>query len=807
MLSLFSRLRPWAWRHRRKLIPAGILLLLYVFCLPDPLFKDPLSTVLEDRKGQLLGARIAADGQWRFPEREDAPEKFAVSLITFEDKRFYYHPGVDPLAMFRAVGQNLRGRSVISGGSTLSMQVIRLSRKGKSRTLWEKLIEIVLATRLELRYSKQEILGLYASHAPFGGNVVGIDAASWKYFGRDAASLSWAESALLAVLPNAPGLIHPGKNRDQLLGKRNRLLTRLRDTGVIDAQECELALLESLPSEPIPLPSLAPHLLERVHKEFAQRKGAVSRIRSTVDGSLQQRAREVMARHAQSLAEGGVHNAAALIVEVETGDVLAYLGNAECSEREYGCDVDIIQAPRSSGSILKPFLYASMLHSGELLPDMLVPDIPSYYPGFTPANFDHTYAGALPAHRALARSLNVPAVRMLQQHGVNRFRDELIRLGMTTLFRSSDEYGLTLVLGGAESSLQDLAAMYGGMARTLRYFSEYDGAYNPAAFRPLNLMLEQSRGPLTDMRKRFSLSKDSPLGAASVWFTFDAMERVTRPDVESYWERFSSSGRIAWKTGTSFGFRDAWAIGVTPRYVIAVWVGNADGEGRPSLIGGTAAAPLLFDLYQLTGPDRSWFLQPYDDMEQFAVCRQSGHPTGPYCPDSDTLFLPRSSSKPPVCPYHQLVHLDAGGKYQVNSSCASPSDMIHEAFFVLPPAQEAYFRSHHPDYRVMPPMREGCTDFGAQGRNMDILYPKPETDIYLPVNLDGSMSHTVFEAAHRSSGATIYWHLDEQYIGKTVEIHKMSLQPTAGQHTLTLVDDRGETLLRSFRILPGEGRK
>ena len=283
---------------------------------------------------------------------------------------------------------------------------------------------MIWATRLELSYSKEEILSLYASHAPFGGNVVGLDAAAWKYYGRNARQLSWAEMATLAVLPNAPALIHPGRNRDVLQRKRDRLLQRLLEVGFMDTTTCVLAQQEPLPQRPLPLPSHAPHLLERIHQQQLKQPRPTLHTISTLDVTLQKRVNQLVNRHVSYWEDNGIHNAAALVIEVETGDIKAYVGNASYSNdsKEHGRAVDIITAARSSGSILKPFLYASMLQDGELLPDMLVPDIPSYYQGYTPVNYNQTYAGAVPAHRALARSLNIPQYACSMTMGLPSFR-------------------------------------------------------------------------------------------------------------------------------------------------------------------------------------------------------------------------------------------------------------------------------------------------------------------------------------------------------------------------------------------------
>ncbi|MEQ9593739.1 MAG: transglycosylase domain-containing protein, partial [Cyclobacteriaceae bacterium] len=360
---------------------SALTLIIYYFSLPKEIFQTPYSTVLEDRNGNLLSASIATDGQWRFPQSSIVPEKFKTAITLFEDKRFDSHIGFDLLSIGRAFKQNIEAGEIVSGGSTITMQVIRLSRKNRARTVFEKLLEIILATRLELRYSKSEILALYASHAPFGGNVVGIEAASWRYFGRTIDQMSWGEAALLAVLPNNPSLIHLGKNRSALKAKRDRLLTRLHRANQIDELTMELAMQEMLPKDPLPLPRLAKHLLDRAVREGMGQ----TRIASTVELQLQRSAEDVINKQFNVLRANQVYNAAALILEVNTGEVLAYVGNTN-SGAAHGENVDVIAAPRSTGSILKPFLYAAMMDEGKLLPQTLVPDVPTIISGFSPKN-------------------------------------------------------------------------------------------------------------------------------------------------------------------------------------------------------------------------------------------------------------------------------------------------------------------------------------------------------------------------------------------------------------------------------------
>ncbi len=802
-----KRLNHFLFRqHRRKTFAVlAALLLAYAFCLPRPLFDQPTCMVLEDHAGNLLGARIAADGQWRFPQADSIPEKFSKALVEFEDRRFWYHPGIDPASLVRAIGQNIRSGKVVSGGSTLTMQVIRMARGNKSRNIWQKFIEAILATRLELGYRKSTILRLYAAHAPFGGNVVGLDAASWRYFGKSPWLLSWAEAATLAVLPNSPALIHPGRNRQALFEKRNRLLDRLLEAGALDRTSWELAKEEPLPEQPHPLPRLAPHLLDRAWVEQVKTdKAPHSRIRTTLQQDLQRRVTEIAARQQQLLRQNGIHNLAAIVIEVETGNIVAYVGNVIDAGEEHGAEVDVITARRSTGSILKPFLYTLLLQNGQLLPNSLVPDVPTIMYGYRPENFHLRYDGVVTARRALVRSLNVPFVRMLQQYGLEKFHFDLKRLGFSTIDRHPGHYGLPLVLGGAEATLGDITNAYACMSRMLGQFYPRDGRYDPKDFRPANYLF----GVKTTPTDRDDLLEEPPLiGAAGAWFAFDAMQQLERPNALGDWEAFESSRRIAWKTGTSFGFRDAWAVGVTPRYAIGIWVGNADGEGRPGLMGAMAAAPALFDILNILPADNGWFRPPYDEMKRIPTCRESGFRALDICPQVDSVWAPAAGLKAAGCPYHRTIHLDQTGRWQVTAECETPDQMVHQSWFVLPPLEEHYYKSKNPGYRTLPPFRADCA--AGQANNeamMELIYPKQPTRIYVPIDLDGQLSRTVFSVAHRSPETTIYWHIDNEYRGSTAHFHSMELNPPEGKHLLTLVDEKGNRLEQAFEIIGKRGK-
>jgi penicillin-binding protein 1C len=289
------------------------------------------------------------------------------------------------------------------------------------------------------------------------------------------------------------------------------------------------------------------------------------------------------------------------------------------------------------------------------------------------------------------------------------------------------------------------------------------------------------------------------LSAASIWLTYESLIEVNRPESETGWQLFSSSSKIAWKTGTSYGFRDGWAIGTNADYTVGVWAGNADGEGRPGLTGNAAAAPVLFDVFDFL-PAADWFKPPLDEMRKAAVCRQSGHLAGMYCPETDSVWIPISGLNSFPCPYHILVHLTPDGNYRINSNCAQASDMIHVPWFLLPPAQEWYYKQKNPGYKMLPPLHPGCiTDESID--IMELIYPKHTATIYIPFNMEGEKSKVVFEAAHRKPNTTIFWHLDDQYLGSTSHIHQFGFNPTKGSHVLTLVDEYGNSFSKSFDVM------
>ena len=771
--------------HKKKSIVLFVLLIAYYLCLPDDLFKDPTATVITSKQNELLGAQIAADGQWRFPHNDSIPEKFKVCIVQFEDEYFYKHPGFNPISIFKALKANISSGEVKRGGSTLTQQVIRLSRKGQSRTYLEKIKEIILASRLELRDSKEEILAYYSSNAPFGGNVVGLDAAAWRYFNRDAHQLSWAESATLAVLPNAPGLIYPGKNQKQLLQKRNRLLKKLLQNNILDSLSYKLSIAETLPQKPYALPQIAPHLLQKVSQT---NKG--ERIQTTIDSKLQEQVNHIVKNQYQILKQNEIHNAAVLILDVHTRKVLAYVGNTP-TDRAHQKDVDIIDKPRSTGSILKPFLYAAMLDAGDLLPNTLVADIPSQFGNYNPENFNKEFDGVVPASRALSRSLNVPAVRMLQDFGLDRFHNYLKQLHLKDLKYNANHYGLSLILGGAESNLWDLCKSYASLSSTLNHFSETSSEYYTNEFVEPTFIASEH----VNFGKK---STDKTLfDAASIYLTYESLKKVNRPEGDESWEFFDDSKQIAWKTGTSFGFRDAWAIGTTKDYVVGVWVGNADGEGRPGLVGVQTAAPILFDVFDVL-PNSNWFSKPYDEMQEVKICSKSGQRASSICDQTENAYIQISGLKTEPCAYHILAHLDATETYQVNSSCENLSNIKHKPWFVLSPLKAYYYKTKNPFYKPLPKLRTDC--LGEDQVTMNFIYPNINNSIFLPKDFDGATNDLILKIAHSKPETQAYWYLDDNYIGTTKDIHDIAVIPKAGKHIITVVDEFGNEAKRMITV-------
>lgn len=767
-------------RCRRRWSRLALLLALALPALailqppPRPLFPPDYSAVVLDEHGEVLRLFLNQREHWCLPPQDSLalPPKLKAAVLLFEDRYFYRHPGVNPAALLRAAIQNVRQGRIASGASTITMQVVRLANP-KPRTFANKLREILLALRLELYHSKEEILRLYLDHAPYGGNIAGYQAASLRYFSKLPAALSWSEAATLAVLPNAPGLVSPLANPARLAAKRDRLLHRLFDAGAIDAQTLALAKLEPVPLASQPVPVLAPHLAQTLKARLAPQQPV---IRTTLHKSVQQQTEEIVARHAGHLQRLGIDNAAALVVETASGKVRAYTGSQDFWDTARQGQVDGVVAPRSSGSILKPFLYALAIDDGLLLPPTLLRDVPTSFGAFAPQNADEKYSGFVAARQALVQSLNVPAVRLLNSYGIRDFQRFLQAAGVTTLFRDADDYGLPLIIGGAEVTLWEMAQLYRSLAR--------GGRLSPLSVLPGNS----------------ATSGAALLSPGACYLTLEMLRDVHRPGAEFYWEQYDNQWPLAWKTGTSYGQRDAWAIGVSPQWTVAVWAGNFDGEGNGNLAGAGIAGPLLFDLFNALPRQAAarWFVQPAGELIELPVCAETGLAPAPECPRRHTP-APRHMKPLRRCGYHTTIYLSLDGQYQVCSRCWTPGAYTATPQLVNPPEIAQYLRQRGQTLATLPPHRPECPMVVA-GSALQILYPAENARLWLPRDFGSIRQQVMLRAAHRDHQRTLFWYLDDRYLGATVNEHVQAADVGRGWHVLEIVDEAGQRDRRRFFV-------
>ena len=791
--------------RRRWIWTLAVLLGVLVFLLLAPaLWRDPFpegySLMARDRHGEFIGARVAADGQWRFPPSDSVPVRFAQCLLEAEDRRFRFHPGVDPIAVVRALRHDIKAHAWVEGGSTITQQLARLSRRirlgPRPRSFQEKIMEVLDALGYEIRWSKRTLLGMYASQAPFGANVVGVEAASWRWFGKDASRLSWAQAALLACLPNRPARLHPAGDREGLRRQRNRLLRHLRAHGLMDDESLALALAEPLPPAPLPLPDLAPHLLNGL----AQRYPRGGNVNLTLDAALQRQAMDLARAHRQVLAQLDVRGLA--IVGLAPGsdgrpEARIYIGNTEGSD-PIGGQVDAVLAERSPGSALKPFLYGFAIDQGELLPKQWLEDIPTRFGDFSPENATSSYEGAVAADEALCRSLNVPFVRLLRTVGVSPFLDQLHRMGFHHLNYSADHYGLSLILGGGEVTLDELTSAYASLLPQV----------SPGPTRV-------SYGVASGTRIGFGASDENflpggatafPVSTAARRAILNALSLPLRTEEEAWRTALAPDRPLAWKTGTSFGQRDAWAIGLTPRFCAGVWAGNPSGEGRAGLWGARSAAPLLFRILNLMeavdrSPGPTSFQSP-DTGARVEICALTGFRAGPNCPKREKVLAPSAGATAPVCPWHRRIQVTRDGHYRVRPNCAG-TEISHDTVVLnLPGSIAAYLRQRSGDVALSPPWAHGC-DAGEEREALEILYPDPGAILHTGRGFNGKRQHVVFEAGHRDPKAVLHWFLDGIYLGETTRFHTQSAEVETGSHALVVSDEEGRTAGVEFTVGKG----
>lgn len=755
--------------------PAALLLLAWiaaVVVVELPLEERPFSPVLYSDEGELIAATVAGDEQWRFPRSQELPEFLKDAILHYEDEYFFWHPGINPASLWKSWRTNREAGKIVRGGSTLTMQVARMVRNRRNRGYFQKMLEMLAAFKLELLHSKDEILAHWCRLAPFGGNIEGIETAAWRFFGRPLHQLSRAEMATLAVLPNSPALIHPGKNRFALLEKRNALLAKMCDQGFIQDDHLPLLQAEPLPQKPYDLPQEALHLLVHLKQKYPSQY----LFKSNVSVSIQKRTNLAITDALAQLEPKGIRSAAALVLDIEKNELKAYCGNTPDADG-YMRYVDLVHAPRSYGSLLKPMLYAYAIDRGALLPNELISDIPTHIQGFEPDNFDEKFRGAVPFDEMLIQSLNVPAVRALHYLGYRTFYDFLQTMQPEHLDRGADHYGLSIILGGAESDLWSMGRMYKGLARS------YLGYPRPFSH-PLILQNEKAQ--------KMKLQ----LGKFAVDHTVRAMTNLEKPREEQGWQQLRPVEQVAWKTGTSYGHRDAWAIGFNKKFLVAVWVGNEDGEGREGLTGINVAAPIFFKLMEQMSEKGHGLLRNglYDNQVQ--TCAYTGRRAGPLCDSIEWLAVDKISHQWRSCGSHKVGAIKDRHFHPL--SCLE-SELNADTFFVLPAVEESFYRSTHAHYFVLPPLAANCWQ-EDYSKVLHFLYPYSKAKIFLPVESNGERRALLARVATQGEREKLFWYLNNQFLGVTSKAHEMACLPVPGQHRLTVIRESGHRISTDFAV-------
>ncbi|MCZ2337991.1 MAG: penicillin-binding protein 1C [Chitinophagales bacterium] len=755
-------------------IIAGLIVLWLFMPIPD--YKPAFSKQLYARDNRVLSANVSSEQQWCFPLDEALPEALKASIILYEDEYFYWHPGVNPISAVKAAIQNYKAGRIVRGASTIPMQIMRIKNRHSQRTLLNKIWETISALKYRMFYNSSHILKEWCEIAPFGGNVIGVKAAALKYFHRPMDKLSWAEYALLAVMPNAPTFANLKRNRAELKRKRDFLLRKLHDKGYFDASELGLYLGEELPTFTGEIPQYGYHLLKYLSKEYSDQ----SVYYTTVDYDIQLRTQELLERESSFLQADDINNLAAVILDVESNQLIAYHGNVRSKSGKFSY-VDVAQAPRSYGSLLKPILFAHVLDIGELLPQEMIADIPTVIGDFQPENFDKKFRGAVSFSDMLIQSLNVPAVRVLNTTGLQSFYDRISRLQVAYLNKGADHYGLSIILGGGESSLWDLTRLYKGMARN------YAGYSTP--FDKVKILKDEVH------HKTLS---EVTFSAFSIHHTVNTMADLTRPREEKSWDLYGTDYKVAWKTGTSYGHRDSWAIGFNGKYAVGVWVGNETGEGRFGLTGISKAAPVMFKLFNVL-PDNHWFGRPpaYSDHEIIRICSHSGKIAGPLCNQTKVMDVSKMSYRYVPCTWHKVVGLDAQG-LALSEDCLSNAVKL-DTFFTLPPYMEYYYKQAHINYRIIPAFSPACSR-GEQP--LKIIYPNQGVKVFLPKESVSKQQDIVMKAYHRDDKAVLYWFVNDQYIGTTNNgHHEMLFKSKKGHYQLYITDQNGHNESVKFDII------
>ncbi len=764
----------WKGWSRAVFIITALYLLLkitaWVIPLPDEALFRPSSTLVFDRSGQLLNAYLSEDDMWRIrTSLSQISPYLQQSLLGFEDRWFYFHPGVNPLALVRALRQNIQSRHIISGGSTLTMQIARMMEP-KKRNYGNKFLEIFRAFQLELRYSKRQLLEIYFNIAPYGGNIEGVAAAAWLYFGKEPSQLSLSEAALLTVIPNSPNIYRPNLDYKKSLRARNRVLEQLLKRRIISKSSFREAIHEEIPECWQKLPHKAPHFCCELHLDFPDKP----RIYSTLDYRYQAVAEDLLSIHLNSLKNEGITNGAIVILDNTRHEVLAMVGSGDFNDYFHQGQVNGALAPRSPGSALKPFIYAMAIQKGLITPAHYLEDVPTDFSGYAPENYDRTFTGIVSAREALERSLNLPAVDLEHKLGDEGLYSLLKQVGVFSL-RSRKNYGLSIAIGGCEVNLLDLSALYSSLANGGQYYKPRQLSDDP-----------QSNG----------IRLFHP---GTAYIITDILTGLRRPDLPTCWE-FTSLPQVAWKTGTSYGHRDALSIGYNPRFTVGVWLGNFSGEGARNLVGAEVAAPILFEImnYLCRGKQIQWFERP-ENVGSREVCSLSGELPGPNCPQTVNEFylIDRTSDK--VCSMHQSIQVDNRTGYRLPPDYAGTQPSHAQSFVQLPPRVFSWMESNGAKIDRLPPLLPEWQGL-LPGSPPIIRSPSLDCQYRLREGIPIGYQKICCEASVSNDVQKVFWFIDGALLGVAKPGERLFYTPKVGRHRVVCQDNLGRSTLFTLVI-------
>jgi penicillin-binding protein 1C len=747
------------------LILGGIFADQVLFPLPKNLLQRPTSTFVYSRDHQLMRCFMSADEYWRKPVKLDEISPLLIrSVLACEDQWFYYHPGFNIMSLISAAIDNVKAGKIVRGGSTISMQIARMIER-KPRTLKSKIIEILRAIQLEIHYSKKELLEFYFNLAPYGGNIEGVGAAAFFYFGKPPLELSPAQAALLAALPRSPTDLRPDKDYQASLIARSGVLKVMLDHELIGENEYADGLNEKIAVELTEPPLTAPHLC----RELALSNADSCEITSTIDLDIQNICERLLHQHNYPLAAMDIHNASVVVLDNLTGEVLVLVGSIDFLDDKHCGQINGALAPRSPGSALKPFVYALAFDKGLISPKMYLEDLPVYYSGYSPQNYDNSYRAVVTAEEALHLSLNVPAVNITAGVGLKNFYDLLQKGGITTIQKKYYDYGLPLVLGSGEVKLLELANLY-------RVFA------NGGIYTPYKLISGQPYAP-----------GDTLFSAGASYIIAEILSDLTRPELPSSWEFTENIPKIAWKTGTSYGRKDAWSIGFNPQYTVGVWVGNFTAQPSPELVGAKVAAPILFDIFSaITSKTKGgWFSRP-EAVGVRDVCSVSGLVPGPYCRSTvKELYLPGISLSK-TCDIHQEILIDKSTGYQLCRYCAEGKNCAYDTLEIWSPEIATWLSRTGGIIQEVPIHNPDCR--GAYSVDKPIIN-SPRDDVayiirdYIPLSLQGIM----LDASVSADAKSLYWFIDGELFCTLKPDEKTFYIPGPGDHNITCSDDRGRS--------------